>query len=170
MSYQSGDLDTTLVNGEQVDQVKDDPEFMTIGAGYLWYISPNMNASDPDVAAALSNKNIRMAMTMAIDRDAITNDVLRDGSLPTYTAVPPQFATGPDGSDFSEDQEKFSDYCKYDATAAADYWKKGLEEIGKDSLTLDMVVDAADDSSGSYHQPHCRAQEAARPGYAGWQL
>ncbi|MEE8815850.1 MAG: peptide ABC transporter substrate-binding protein [Lachnospiraceae bacterium] len=144
MSYQSGDLDTTLVNGEQVDQVKDDPEFMTIGAGYLWYISPNMNASDPDVAAALSNKNIRMAMTMAIDRDAITNDVLRDGSLPTYTAVPPQFATGPDGSDFSEDQEKFSDYCKYDATAAADYWKKGLEEIGKDSLTLDMVVDADD--------------------------
>lgn len=144
MSYQSGDLDTTLVNGEQVDQVKDDPEFMTIGAGYLWYISPNMNASDSDVAAALSNKNIRMAMTMAIDRDAITNDVLRDGSLPTYTAVPPQFATGPDGSDFSEDQEKFSDYCKYDATAAADYWKKGLEEIGKDSLTLDMVVDADD--------------------------
>ena len=144
ISYQSGDLDTTLVNGEQVDQVKDDPEFMTIGAGYLWYISPNMNASDPDVAAALSNKNIRMAMTMAIDRDAITNDVLRDGSLPTYTAVPPQFATGPDGSDFSEDQEKFSDYCKYDATAAADYWKKGLEEIGKDSLTLDMVVDADD--------------------------
>ena len=26
MSYQAGDLDTTLINGEQVDQVKDDPE------------------------------------------------------------------------------------------------------------------------------------------------
>ena len=42
MSYQSGDLDTTLVNGEQVDQVKDDPAFKAIGAGYLWYISPNI--------------------------------------------------------------------------------------------------------------------------------
>lgn len=44
MSYQTGDLDLTLVNGEQVDQVEDDPEFMTIGAGYLWYVSPNISA------------------------------------------------------------------------------------------------------------------------------
>lgn len=42
MSYQTGALDTTLVNGEQVDQVKDDPEFQAIGAGYLWYVSPNI--------------------------------------------------------------------------------------------------------------------------------
>ena len=44
MSYQTGALDTTLVNGEQVDQVKGDPEFTTVGAGYLWYVSPNMNS------------------------------------------------------------------------------------------------------------------------------
>ena len=40
MSYQTGTLDITLLNGEQVDQVKDDPEFTSVGAGYLWYISP----------------------------------------------------------------------------------------------------------------------------------
>ena len=44
MSYHTGHLDLTLVNGEQVDQVEDDPEFMTIGAGYLWYVSPNISA------------------------------------------------------------------------------------------------------------------------------
>lgn len=87
MSYQTGALDTTLVNGEQVDQVKDDPEFTTVGAGYLWYVSPNMN-SVPELA----NLNIRLAMTMAIDRDSITADVLKDGSASTYTAVPMQFA------------------------------------------------------------------------------
>ena len=139
MSYQTGALDLTLVNGEQVDQVADDPEFMTIGAGYLWYVSSNMSA-----VSVLDNLNIRLAMTMAIDRDAITADVLKDGSIPTYTAVPMQFAAGPDGSDFSEDQEKFSDVCKYDAAAAADYWAKGLEELGISELTLDMVVDADD--------------------------
>ena len=42
MSYQTGALDMTLLNGEQVDQVKDDPEFTSVGAGYLWYISPNI--------------------------------------------------------------------------------------------------------------------------------
>lgn len=139
MSYQTGALDTTLVNGEQVDQVKDDPEFKTVGAGYLWYVSPNM-----DAVPELANLNVRLALTMAIDRDAITGDVLKDGSAPTYTAVPPEFAAGPDGSDFSADQEKFADVCTYDATAAADYWTKGLEELGITELSLDMVVDADD--------------------------
>lgn len=139
MSYQTGALDTTLVNGEQVDQVKDDPEFKTVGAGYLWYVSPNM-----DAVPELANLNVRLALTMAIDRDAITGDVLKDGSAPTYTAVPPEFAAGPDGSDFSADQTKFADVCTYDATAAADYWTKGLEELGITELSLDMVVDADD--------------------------
>lgn len=139
MNYQTGALDTTLVNGEQVDQVKDDPEFKAIGAGYLWYISPNM-----DKVKELANKNIRLAMTMALDREAITTDVLKDGSKPTYTAVPMDFATGPDGSDFSADQEKFKDVCRTDASAAADYWKKGLEELGESKLELSMVVDADD--------------------------
>ena len=139
MSYQTGALDTTLVNGEQVDQVKDDPEFKTVGAGYLWYVSPNM-----DAVPELANLNIRLALTMAIDRDAITGDVLKDGSAATYTAVPPEFAAGPDGSDFSADQTKFADVCTYDATTAADYWTKGLEELGITELSLDMVVDADD--------------------------
>lgn len=139
MSYQTGALDTTLVNGEQVDQVKDDPGFKTVGAGYLWYVSPNM-----DAVPELANLNVRLALTMAIDRDAITGDVLKDGSAPTYTAVPPEFAAGPDGSDFSADQTKFADVCTYDATAAADYWTKGLEELGIAELSLDMVVDADD--------------------------
>lgn len=139
MSYQAGDLDTTLINGEQVDQVKDDPEFLSIGAGYMWYVSPNVR----DVPE-LANLNIRKAMTMAIDREAITNDVLKDGSTPTYTAVPPQFAAGPDGSDFSEDQTKFSDVCTYDTAKAVEYWEKGLEELGVSEITLDMVLDADD--------------------------
>ena len=139
MSYQNGDLDTTLVNGEQVDQVKDDPAFQAIGAGYMWYISPNIQ----DVKE-LANLNIRYAITMALNREAITTDVLKDGSAPTFTSVPMDFAAGPDGSDFSADQTMFSDVCKYDAAAAADYWAKGLEELGITELTLTMIHDADD--------------------------
>ncbi|MCM1326386.1 MAG: peptide ABC transporter substrate-binding protein [Bacteroidales bacterium] len=139
MSYQTGALDTTLVNGEQVDQVKDDPEFQAIGAGYLWYVSPNM-----DKVPELANLNIRLAMTNAIDRDAIATDVLKDGSTPTYTAVPIEFATGPDGSDFAADQKKFSDVCAFDTAKAVEYWEAGLKELGITELTLDMIVDADD--------------------------
>ena len=139
MSFQNGELDMTLVNGDQVDQVEDDPAFQAVGAGYLWYVSPNIAGVEE-----LQNDNIRKALTFAIDREAITTDVLKDGSKPTYTAVPMDFAAGPDGSDFSADQEKFSDVCAHDVTKAQEYWTKGLEELGIDSLELEMVVDADD--------------------------
>lgn len=139
LSYQSGDLDLTLLNGDQVDQVKDDPAFKAVGAGYLWYVTPNISA-----VPELANDNIRKALTFAIDRTAICEDVLKDGSKPTYTAVPMDFAAGPDGSDFSADQTKFQDVCADDTAKAAEYWQKGLDELGITSLTLDMVVDADD--------------------------
>lgn len=139
MSFQNGELDMTLVNGDQVDQVEDDPAFQAVGAGYMWYVSPNISGVEE-----LQNDNIRKALTFAIDREAITTDVLKDGSKPTYTAVPMDFAAGPDGSDFSEDQDKFSDVCAYDVTKAQEYWSKGLEELGIDSLELELVVDADD--------------------------
>ena len=132
MSYQTGDLDITLVNGEQVDQVKDDPEFTTIGAGYLWYVSPNM-----DAVPELANLNIRLAMTFALDREAITQDVLKDGSTPVYTAVPPQFAAGPAGSDFAEDQTRYADDAPQKvAQVLKEQWETTLP-----GLTVNLVIE-----------------------------
>ena len=139
MSYQTGALDITLVNGEQVDQVKDDPAFDSRGAGYLWYISPNMGG-----VPELANQNLRLAMAFALDRESICSDVLKDGSEATFTAVPPQFATGPDGSDFSADQTKFADSCAYDPDKAASYFETAKQELGADSFAFDMVVDSDD--------------------------
>ncbi len=139
MNYQTGALDTTLINGDQVDQVEGDEAFRAIGAGYLWYVSPNIAK-----VKEFDNLNIRMAMTMAINRDAITQDVLKDGSAPTYTAVPMDFATGPDGSDFSADQTKFSDVCAFDADKAVEFWNAGLKELGTDKLEIEMIVDDDD--------------------------
>lgn len=139
MSYQTGTLDTTLLNGDQVDQVKDDPSFKSVGAGYLWYLAPNMNA-----VPALANQNLRLAMTFALNRESITKDVLKDGSTPTYTAVPPQFATGPDGKDFSADQKKYSDFCADDTAKAKSYYEKAKKELNASSFKFKLVVDADD--------------------------
>ena len=136
MSYQNGDLDLVKLSGDQVDQVKDDPELKVVGAGYLWYIT--MNGHD---VPALDNTNMRLAITNAIDREAIVNDVVKDGSVATYTAVPPQFATGPDGKDFSEDQKKFSDVCSDDAAKAKTYYDKACQELGQSSFSFDLLVE-----------------------------
>ncbi len=158
MSYQAGDLDITLLNGEQVDQVADDPEFKSVGAGYLWYVSPNIKT-----VPELANQNLRMALTMALDRDSICTDVLKDGSKPTCTAVPMDFAAGPDGSDFSADQKKFADVCVYDAAKATEYFDKAKSELGKDSFAFDMVVDA-DDAPQKVAQVIKEQWETALPG------
>ncbi len=139
MSYQTGSLDTTLINGEQVDQVKEDPEFTSIGAGYLWYVTPNVTES-----TELANLNIRLALTMALNRESLTDDVLKDGSKATYTLVPLELAAGPDGSDFAGDQSRYKDVCVYDPEKAQEYWAKGLEELGVSEMELSLSLDADD--------------------------
>lgn len=136
MSYQNGDLDLVKLSGDQVDQVKDDKELKVVGAGYLWYIT--MNGHD---VAALNNANMRLAITNAIDRESIVTDVVKDGSVATYTAVPPQFATGPDGTDFSADQKKFSDVCSDDASKAKTYYDKACQELGTSKFSFDLLVE-----------------------------
>ena len=78
--------------------------------------------------------------------------------------MPPQFATGPDGSDFAADQTQFADVCSYDAVKAADYWAKGLEELGITELSLDMVVDA-DDAPQKVAQVIKEQWETTLPGF-----
>lgn len=136
MSYQNGDLDIVKLSGDQVDQVTGDPELNVTGAGYLWYMTLNMN----DVPA-LANQNMRLALTNAIDRVSIVEDVVKDGSVATYTAVPPQFATGPDGSDYSADQTRYSDVCADNAEAAKEYYEAAKAELGQDTFTFELLVE-----------------------------
>ena len=136
MSYQNGDLDIVKLSGDQVEQVEGDPELTITGAGYLWYLTLNMH----DVPA-LNNQNMRLALSNAVNRVSIVDDVVKDGSVATYTAVPPQFAAGPDGSDFSADQTMFSDVCSDDAAKAAEYYEAAKAELGTDTFEFELLVE-----------------------------
>ena len=136
LSYQNGDLDIVKLSGDQVDQVQGDPELNVVGAGYMWYLT--MNGHD---VPALNNANMRLALSNAVNRASIVSDVVKDGSVATYTAVPPQFATGPDGTDFSADQTKFADVCADDTAKAAKYYAKAKEELGQDSFDFELLLE-----------------------------
>ena len=136
MSYQNGDLDIVMLSGDQVEQVEGDPELMITGAGYLWYLTLNMHG-----VPALNNQNMRLALSNAVNRASIVGDVVKDGSVATYTAVPPQFAAGPDGSDFSADQTMFSDVCSDDTAKAAAYYEAAKAELGADTFEFELLVE-----------------------------
>ena len=132
LSYQNGDVDLATLAGEQVDQFKSDAEFKNIMEGYLWYISPNLKV------AGLENKNLRMALALSYDKEAIVNNILKDGSVVADYAIPKALATGPDGKDFRETADT---YLSSDKKKALEYYEKAKQELGKDSFTYKMVVE-----------------------------
>lgn len=136
LSYQSNALDLITISGSQVDQVKDDPEFSTYNAGYLWYLAVNMQ----DVPE-LANLNLRLALANAIDRETMMSNVVKDGSKAAYFNVPDELATGPDGQDFRATAEDYSDVIGYDVEKAQSYLEKAKEELGVDSFEFDIIVD-----------------------------
>lgn len=136
LSYQSGDLDIIKLSGDQVDQVKDDPEFVSVGAGYLWYIAPMIRN-----VPALQNLNFRMAITYAIDRESIVDNVVKDGSLAIYTAVPSQFTFSDSGVDFTQNQKEFPEYCNFDVAKAQAFFETAKQELAQNTFTLEMIVD-----------------------------
>lgn len=146
-AYTSGTLDIVTVSGSQMDQVQGSSELKTTGAGYMWYLTfaqkEGTTTGYPD-GFPTKNKNLRLAITNAIDRKAIADNILKDGSLPTYTACPPQFAACTEGAhkgeDYAADQERYKDVCSYDKTKAQAYFAKAKEELGKNAITLELLV------------------------------
>lgn len=132
LSYQNGDLDVATLSGEQVEQFMNDPEFVNVVAGYLWYVSPNQ------VVAGLENVNIRTAMALAFDKAAVVDNILKDGSIAADFAVPTLLATGPDGKDFRETADT---YLATDKTKALEFWNAGLKELGVTELSYSMLVE-----------------------------
>lgn len=138
LCYERGTLDVALVTGDEADLASGDMDFERVGTGCLWYVTPNLEVAE------LNNLNLRKALTMAIDREEIVQEVLQDGSKATYTVIPQQFVTGPDGKDFSADRNKYEEVCVYNVEQATEYWNKALAELGVTELTLELLADADD--------------------------
>ena len=132
LAYQNGDLDVATLAGEQVEQFKGDPEFNNVASGFLWYISVNQKV------AGLENENLRKALALSYDKEAIVNNILKDGSIVADFAVPELLATGPDGKDF---RETTGTYLSTDKAKALEYYNKAKEELGKEAFTYKLMVE-----------------------------
>ncbi|MHB8129353.1 MAG: peptide ABC transporter substrate-binding protein [Mobilitalea sp.] len=132
LSYQNGDLEVATLSGEQVEQFQADPEFNNIMAGYLWYISPNQTV------AGLENVNLRKALALSYDKEAVAKNILKDGSIVADFAVPTLLATGPDGKDF---RETTGTYLTSDKAKALEYWKTAQTELSVSELKYTLIVE-----------------------------
>ena len=141
--FKSNNLDIAKITGDQVAAVEDDPalseNLKVVGAGYMWYLSYSQT-QNPSSDGSLGNANLRLAISNAIDRESLVDNYVMDGSLATYTSVPPQFAaSATTGEDFSADQTKFADYIGFDVEKANSYYEAAKEELGADSFQFTMI-------------------------------
>ena len=142
-AFRSGTLDLVMISGSQVPAAQANEELSSkikvTGAGYMWYLSFSQTEANAN-GGQLANANLRLAITNAIDRESLVENYVMDGSIPTYTCVPPQFAaSAATGEDFSADQTKFSDVCSYNVAKAQEYLAAAKSELGVDEFVFTMI-------------------------------
>ena len=143
LDFESGNTDFTKLNSTLVDKYKDSDSYTSYLEGYLWYLQYNF------ANEYLANANIRKAIATVIDRTDLVDNVLKDGSIAIGGFVPKDFATGPDGKDYTDGAEKFYTEVGQDAVdAATKFWEEGLKELGKEgeNVTLSLLYEPADPS------------------------
>ena len=126
-AFEAGETDFAPINSDLVDKYKKDDSFKQINEGYLFYISVNFQNSD------LANLNVRKAISLAINRKDLCENVLKDGSQAASGFVPSGLSISTEGKDFRDEADTYTSYDKKAAQAALD---EGLKELGKSEITL----------------------------------
>lgn len=142
-AFKTGALDVVTISGNQVASASKDASLAkslaVTGAGYMWYLSFSQTENNAQ-GGMLANVNLRLAISNSIDREALVEGYVMDGSLATYTAVPPQFAaSATTGADFSADQDAFADICGYNPEKAVEYFNAAVDELETDTFTFTMI-------------------------------
>ena len=117
-----------------IEKYKDDPEFAQEIDFRTSYVQFNLT---DDV---MSNVNMRKAISLAMNRSALTDNILADGSAPGFGLV----ADGMSGDGEKTFRELNGDVSPYDPEQAKEYYDKAVEELGSAPSEVTLLV--ADDS------------------------
>ena len=133
--FESGQLDFVELNSSYVDQYRNDPRFKVIETPTIYFL--RFNHEHP----VLKNKNIRKAISLAWDKQGLTDVILNDGSTPLNGLIPKKFAYDASGKDF---RDYNGDMQQGTLEEAKKLWEQGLKEVGVTSVTLGVNISDTD--------------------------
>ena len=132
--YEEGTVDRMDLTSDLVDQYSTSDDYVVSADTFVYFLKFNQTKSE-----ALANKNIRAALSRAFDKEALVGEILNNGSFAANGLVPKDFTPMPEtGEDF---REVSGDLVAYDLAAAKEFWAKGLQELGTDSVELEFLAD-----------------------------
>lgn len=153
--YETDKVDRVSLSTSLVDQYKDDEDYSQSQLGSTSFLRFNHNHE------VLGNSEVRRAISMAIDRDGLTNVILKDGSVPLYGVVAEGYYTSPEGVDY---RELNGDINKGTKEEAAAIWEEAKAALGIEELTVS--INTADTEASKKVAEYLQAQlEEALPGF-----
>ncbi|MGG1664586.1 peptide ABC transporter substrate-binding protein [Brevibacillus sp. NRS-1366] len=135
--YETGELDSIQLVGEQAAQYLDDPNVVTSSTSYVNILDLNHKNK------IFSNVSARKAFAYAIDKTFIAEEILKDGAKPADYFIPDNFVKGPDGKEF---RETAGTYNHFDPQKAMEYWTKAKQELGVDKIEVKLSTSDNDTS------------------------
>ncbi|WP_462408983.1 peptide ABC transporter substrate-binding protein [Neobacillus sp. Marseille-QA0830] len=131
-AFTAGEADITpkLAQAAILSQFEGSDELLQYQEPSIWWLK--MNEKNP----ALANQNIRKAIALAVDKKALVDDVLANGSVVADYLVPKGFSFDENGKDFRATTDT---YLSTDKKKAKELWEKGLSELGQKEVTFTYV-------------------------------
>ncbi|MBO0430383.1 peptide ABC transporter substrate-binding protein [Vagococcus fluvialis] len=146
--FEGGDLDLVRISGQNVAQYSNLDGYVTFNDVANSFLDFNKKEGSP-----LTNLDLRKAIALAIDKDALTESVLADGSKPLNGLVPAGLYSNPETN---EDYRKYSgDHVTYNVDEAKKHWKQAQKEVGE---KLEVNLLAADTDQGKKVSEYIQSQ------------
>ena len=134
--YETEKIDRVKLTSALIDQYVDDKNFKVEKDSGIVFLRFNHNHP------VLKNPEIRRAIGMAVDRQGLTDVILKDGSSPIYGVVGEGFYFSPENKDY---RELNGDFNKGTPEEAKAIWEKALAEVGQTELTVSLNIADSDE-------------------------
>ncbi|WP_413488357.1 peptide ABC transporter substrate-binding protein [Carnobacterium divergens] len=143
--FDSDATDITTIDGDYLANYQEDPNLKSIPESSVFYFQ--FNQEKAGIKTPLANQNIRKALALSYDKKAYVDTVLQNGSIVANGLIPAGLVKSPDGKiDFRKASGDLQTFNKKEAQAA---WKKGLKELGVETLTIELLSGDTDSAKKS---------------------
>ncbi len=143
--FDSDATDITTIDGDYLANYQEDLNLKSIPESSVFYFQFNQEKAGNKTP--LANQNIRKALALSYDKKAYVDTVLQNDSIVANGLIPAGLVKSPDGKiDFRKSSGDLQTFNKKEAQAA---WKKGLKELGVETLTIELLSGDTDSAKKS---------------------
>lgn len=119
--FTQGKLDDATISGVTAKGLQKNKDLVHVRKAGTYYVRLNLRNGRP-----LNNQKMRQALSLVVDRQKLTKDILSDGSKPAYTYT---------SKDLTKDPTTCKDFAtettpklKYNVAKAKQLWQQGMKE------------------------------------------